>query len=123
MLALALILAFGLELVALFAFGLWGVHFGQNALTQVLFGLGTPLLVAVFWGVFLSPKASAKLPPLLRLALKCVIFALATAALVGTEHPIPGTGFGMLAVLVTGALYIRPRHIRPQLEAFHNALN
>lgn len=118
MLALALTLVFGQGLIALFAFGLRGVHFGQSFLARILFGGGAPLLVAVFWGVFLAPKASVKLPPLLQLALKCVVFALATAALVRTGHPISGTGFGMLAVLVTDALYIRP-----QLEAFHNAPN
>ncbi len=41
MLALALTVAFGLELVALFALGAWGVHSGQNTLTQTLFGVGT----------------------------------------------------------------------------------
>lgn len=104
---LALILAFGLELAALLAFGLWGVHFGQNFLTQILFGVGTPLLTAVFWGTFLSPKAVVQLSPLLQLALKLFIFALTTAALVTAGHFVSGTVFGVLAVIVTLELHLR----------------
>lgn len=105
MLILALAVAFGLELVALVAFGLWGVRFGQNALTQTLFGVGTPLLIAVFWGTFLSPKAAVKLSPLLESGLKLVVFTLAAAALSATGYAALGAVFGALAAVITFGLY------------------
>lgn len=119
MLALTLTVAFGLELAALFAFGLWGIHFGQNALTQTLFGVGIPLLTAVFWGVFLSPKAVVRLSPPLQLALKLVVFALATAAFLATDHLASGAALGTLAAITTFGLY----GLRSRLEAFDNALH
>lgn len=57
------IVAFGLELVALTAFGLWGVSLGPTPVSQVALGVGAPLLMAVFWGTFLSPKAAVPLSP------------------------------------------------------------
>ena len=114
MLALALSAAFGLELVTLVAFGLWGVHFGQGFLTRFLLGGGAPLLVAVFWGTFLSPKAAVQLSLLFQAALKLVVFALAAAALIATGHLILGVAFGSLAVIVTFGLYSS----RSQLGAF-----
>ena len=114
MLALALIAAFGLELMTLVAVSLWGVYFGQGFLTRFLLGGGAPLLVAVFWGIFLSPKAAVQLSPLLQSALKLVIFALATAALIATRYVVLGVAFGSLAVTVTFGLY----SLRSQLGAF-----
>ena len=98
MLALALAAAFGLELMALVAFGLWGAQLGQNALTQALFSIGTPLLVAIFWGVFLSPKAAVPLASPFQLVLKLVVFAFATAALVAAGYVVLSVAFGSLAV-------------------------
>ena len=118
MLGLTLAAAFGLELVALAAFGLWGAHFGQSFLTRVLLGGGVPLLVAIFWGTFLSPKAAVRLSPLLQSALKLVVFALATAALLATGYSTLGTVFGVLAAVITFGLY----GLRFRLEAFHNTL-
>ena len=116
MLALALTTAFGLELVALVAFGLWGVHFGQGFVMRIFLGGGAPLLVAVFWGVVLSPKATVTLSPLLQLALKLAVFALASAALFTAEHFVLGIVFGALAVVTTLGLYA----LQNSLEKFHS---
>lgn len=117
MLALTLTLAFGLELTALVAFGLWGVHFGQGFLARSLFGSGAPLLIAVFWGAFLSPRAPVTLSPLLQLALKLVVFLLASAALLATAHPTLAAVFGIVAVVTTFGLY----GFRSRLEDFHSS--
>ena len=117
MLALALSAAFGLELMALVAFGLWGVHFGQVFLTRLLFGGGAPLLIAVFWGMFLSPKAAVKLSPLLQLSLKLVVFALASASLFTTKHFAAGAVLGILGVVVTLGLYT----LRTSPQKFHSS--
>ena len=47
---------FGLELAALVALGYWGFTTG-GTLTRIVLGLGAPLLAAVLWGLFVSPKA------------------------------------------------------------------
>ena len=75
MLAFSWVLAFGLELAALATFGVWGAQTGPNL------GVGAPLLVAVFWGAFLSPRAAFSLPPTLRGSLKLLVFAAAVGAL------------------------------------------
>lgn len=115
MLALTLTAAFGLELAVLFAFGLWGFQIGQSVLTQTLFGVGTPLLTAVFWGAFLSPKAAVK-SPLLQLALKLVVFTLATAAFLATGHFVSGIVFSVLAVILT----LRLHALRVSSEQLHS---
>ena len=81
MLALSWVLAFGLELAALTAFGVWGAQTGPNLGVRVLLGVGAPLLVAIFWGAFLSPRAAFWLPPTLRGSLKLLVFAAAVGAL------------------------------------------
>lgn len=93
--------AFGLELAALTAFGLWGVSLGPALVSRVALGVGAPLLVAVFWGMFLSPKAAVSLSPPYRLSLKLAVFTAATTALFDAGHPVAGGVFGILAFTVT----------------------
>lgn len=76
-----LALAFVLELCLLVAFGYWGFVTGGNLPLQILLGIGTPLLVAVVWGVFMAPKAIRPLPPRPHRVVEVILFALGTAAL------------------------------------------
>lgn len=107
--------AFGLELVALTAFGLWGVSLGPILVSRVALGVGAPLLVAVFWGMFLSPKAAIPLAPPYRLSLKLAIFALATAALFVNRHPVAGVFFSSLVVLNVLWLHLLETYRKPPL--------
>ncbi|MDG0811461.1 YrdB family protein [Cohnella rhizosphaerae] len=50
-------------------------------------GIGTPVLAAVFWGLFLSPKASVPLNGGLKLALELAVFGAASAALHAAGRP------------------------------------
>ncbi|MEH7109980.1 YrdB family protein [Bacillus sp. JJ1764] len=69
-------LRFLLELLALAFYGYWGFRvFG------FLLGIGTPLLVAVLWGLFGSPKAMYSLHGFPRLIFEIVIFGGAAVAL------------------------------------------
>ena len=54
---LLLAIRFGLELAALAALGYWGIETGDGAVTKIVLGLGAPLVAAVLWGLFVSPKA------------------------------------------------------------------
>ncbi len=100
-----LAVAFGLELAALTAFGIWGASLGPTSVSRAALGVGVSLLGAVFWGLFVSPKAAISLLPPYQLSLKLAVFTAATTALLDTGHPVVGTIFGIVAVPVTLGLY------------------
>ena len=54
-----LVLRFLLELSALAATAYWGFS-TTSGVTQWVLGLGAPALVAVVWGLFVSPKAKVE---------------------------------------------------------------
>jgi hypothetical protein len=56
-----LLLRFLLELCALGALGYWGFKTGSVTSTKVVLGVGAPLVAAVVWGTFLSPRACYEL--------------------------------------------------------------
>ncbi|SMB78940.1 YrdB family protein [Deinococcus hopiensis] len=101
-----LALAFSLELCVLIALGLWGFQVAHNPLLKVLLGLGVPLLTAVFWGAFLSPKASVSVAASLRVMLKLVVFGLAVLALLFVERPTLAWTFASLVLLNTVLAFI-----------------
>jgi hypothetical protein len=88
--AINLTVAFLLELAALAALAVWGAHTGG-----IVLAVAAPVLLAVLWGALLAPKASVQLPPAAHLALTCLVFATAAAALAST-------GQVTLAVLLAG---------------------
>ena len=53
-----LLLRFLLELCALGALGYWGFKTGNATITKIVLGVGAPLVAAVVWGIFVSPRAS-----------------------------------------------------------------
>jgi hypothetical protein len=52
-----LLLRFLLELFALGALGYWGLKTGSATITKVVLGCGAPVVAAVLWGTFVSPRA------------------------------------------------------------------
>lgn len=73
-------LSFLLELAMLVAFGYFGFHSSGPAWLKWLIGIGLPLVVAVFWGLFMAPQASYRLPwPVLPIV--ALILFLVSAAL------------------------------------------
>lgn len=96
-------LRFGLELGALGALGYWGFQVGRTPLEQWSLGLGAPMLAAVTWATFGSPKAAMPVSGPERFLLEMAIFGGATAALAHAGHPELAKAFG-LATLVNIAL-------------------
>ena len=94
-----LALAFLLELGMLVAFGVWGFHTGQNTLTRIALGIGVLVLAAVFWGVFMAPKAVVPLPAGLHLIVALLLFGLAAVALAFAGQPTLAWIFAALVVL------------------------
>ncbi len=80
-----LALLFIAELFVLGAFGFWGYH-EVGGFSKYVLCLGLPLLVAIFWGMFLSPKASFPLPNLYRTLLQLTVFAAGALALYSIGH-------------------------------------
>jgi len=72
-----------LEIAALLTFGFWGWGLAEGTF-KFIFTLVTPLLAAVFWGIFNVPgdpnrsgKAPIPVPGLIRLGLEFIFFGLA----------------------------------------------
>jgi len=97
-----LVLRFLLELSALTATAYWGFA-TASGLTQWVLGLGAPALVAVIWGLFVSPKAKVELSRPAQFAIELLVFAAAGLALVHAVQPVLGIALVGLE-LVSGTL-------------------
>jgi hypothetical protein len=94
-----LALAFVLELAALAAFAWWGYQTGDGALAKVGLAIGAPLLVAVFWGLFVAPRAVFPTAPAVKFALALVVFGVATLVLFATGQTALAWVFLIAAVV------------------------
>ncbi len=97
-----LTLRFLLELFALGALGYWGFKTGGGTIAKISLGVGAPLVAAVVWGTFVSPRAPVQLPVLLSFILQALVFGSAAAGLVVTGHRTLAMAF--LVVVVINAL-------------------
>jgi hypothetical protein len=102
MLGANLVPRFLLELSALAATAYWGFS-TASGFTQWVLGLGAPLLVAVVWGLFVSPKAKVELPRRAQFAIELLVFAAAAVALVAAGQPLLGIALGAFE-LISGTL-------------------
>ena len=98
-------LFFLMELCALAVFSYWGFHMNRGWLINSLLGLGTPLLVAIFWGTFIAPKASIPVSVPLRIILQTIIFALAVAALYFSDKSKLAIIFGVVVLIEMILMY------------------
>lgn len=98
-------LRFLLELALLYSFGYWGFHVAHGILAGIGLGLGIPLLVAILWGLFLSPKASVQISAPGRLGLEMVLFGFAVGALYSLGFTSASMIFGMVFILNRYFLY------------------
>ncbi|MFI1996204.1 YrdB family protein [Actinoplanes sp. NPDC020271] len=93
------LLAFLLELVALAALGYWGFKAGPGVAAKVALAVGAPLLAAIVWGLFASPKATVSLPLVGVLVVKGLVFGSATLALYAVGNRATATCFAMIVVI------------------------
>ncbi len=91
-------LAFFLELTMLVAFSYWGFHGDKSNWMKWVLGIGTPVVVAVIWGLFLAPKADYRLDMMAGIVLSLVLFAAAVIALYQTGHPAMAITFALLII-------------------------
>jgi hypothetical protein len=93
-----LALRFGLELAALAALAWWGFETGGSTAVKIVLGLGAPLLAAVLWGLFVSPKAAYG-SPALRIVFEIAVFGAAVLALADLGRTILAITFALVALL------------------------
>ncbi len=91
---------------ALGALGYWGFKTGGGALAKIGLGVGAPLVAAVAWGVFVSPRAPVQLPGPMSLVLQVLVFGAAAAGLAATGHRTLALGFGVIVVLNAVLMHI-----------------
>jgi hypothetical protein len=96
---------FLLELSALAATSYWGFA-TASGVTQWVLGLGAPIVVAVVWGLFVSPKAKVELRRPIRFAIELLVFAAAALALVAAGQTVLGIVFAAVAVVSGTANYV-----------------
>jgi hypothetical protein len=94
-----LALRFLLELCLLAALGYWGFRVDSGPVTKALLGIGAPLLMAVVWGTFISPKAKVRLPVPLLLMAEVATLGLGVGALYGAGQPRLASIFAAVSVL------------------------
>ncbi|MDM5247768.1 YrdB family protein [Lysinibacillus sp. G4S2] len=96
---LNLALRFLLEICVLMALGYWGLQTGKGIFFKLLLGIGAPVLVAIIWGTFGSPKAAIPADGILHIMLELGIFSLAVIALYATGRTQLAYVFAILIII------------------------
>jgi hypothetical protein len=102
-------LRFILELCMLAALAYWGFQSGEGTLRHVVLGIGVPLLAAIYWGIFVSPKATFHLPLLAKLIFEIVVFGLAIVALYASGQHLLAIIFAVVAIVSRSLLLLWPQ--------------
>ncbi|WP_336785713.1 YrdB family protein [Paenibacillus sp. MMO-177] len=102
---------FLLELAAFVVFGYWGYQLQSDKPISILLAVVTPLVLAVLWGMFLSPKATVAIFSYpVRTALKLVVFLAASGALYSTGREKLGLAFLIVSVILIAAVFLLDLH-------------
>jgi hypothetical protein len=101
-----LVVAFILELSLLAIFGYYGAYISQTRLWQIVAAAGFPLLLAVFWGIFLAPASHTRLSDPWLTLVKIVLFSAGTLFLFLTGLKGPAYFFGLVSSINLILLYI-----------------
>ena len=94
-----MVVTFLLELAMLGAYGFAGYELSSNTVVRWVLAVAFPLVVAVLWGVFLSPKARVALPYGVKLAARFLLM-IGGALILWSAH------LTVLATIYTVALVI-----------------
>ncbi|WP_152397314.1 YrdB family protein [Paenibacillus guangzhouensis] len=93
-----LALAFLLELCALAALGYWGFTRPAGWLVKIILGIGTPVMTAFVWGLFVAPKATYVLPVVYKEIIAFAVFAIAAFALYAAGRSEWALWFAILVI-------------------------
>jgi hypothetical protein len=81
-----LLARFLLELCMLAAVAYWGFKTNSGWAMKIILGIGMPLLLAVFWGLFIAPKATHPLRGISRELLELVLLGSGALALFASRR-------------------------------------
>jgi hypothetical protein len=87
------------ELALLVALAIWGFHAGSGLATDLVLGLGAPLLAAVVWGLWVAPASRQRLADPVRLLVEVLLFAAGVAALAVAGFPLVAVGFAAVVAV------------------------
>ncbi|MEH1056215.1 YrdB family protein [Micromonospora sp. CPCC 206171] len=90
--AVLLTIAFLVEMAMLVAAGWWGFTLDAGLAVRLVAGLGAPLLIALVWGVFCSPRARVRGAPAAKYAVQAACFLAAGVLLALAGHPLLAVG-------------------------------
>ena len=92
-------LRFLLEVCGLVAIGYWGFYMGNGVMLKIILGIGSPLFIALIWGVFGSPNAVVKIAMPFHLLLEFIVFVLPFIALYVTGNVTLASIYGIIVVI------------------------
>jgi hypothetical protein len=101
-----LLVRFLLELCMLGSLGYWGFQTSSGVLVKILLGLGAPLVAAVVWGTFVSPKAAIPLSAPVWILVQVGIFGAAMAALAASGRTALAWALGVAAIANGVLMYL-----------------
>ncbi|MFS0781284.1 YrdB family protein [Bacillus sp. 1P06AnD] len=99
-------LRFLLEMCGLAALAYGGFSTGNSYVWKLLLGMGSPLLMAAIWGMFISPKAAIPVKGMVKWLLELLVFGLCTCALLAAGKPLLSIVFAMLVMIDWLILYV-----------------
>jgi quinol-cytochrome oxidoreductase complex cytochrome b subunit len=102
---LNLMLRFSLELFALGSLAYWGAQTGKGSM-KVLLAIGSPLIVAIVWGIFGSPRSLVQLSPSMHMLLELLVFGLPSIALYTSGKPSLAIIYITVAIINRILMYI-----------------
>ncbi|MFI1912983.1 YrdB family protein [Nocardia sp. NPDC020380] len=94
-------LAFVLELIALYGLGWWGYHLAGGGFGGVVLAIVFPLIAAVLWGAFASPRAKYKIPFAAIMVVKAVVFGAGAIGFAVVGHGVSAIVFAVVALVNT----------------------
>jgi hypothetical protein len=101
-----LALRFLLELCALGALGYWGFKTGNATIAKIALGVAAPLVAAVVWGTFVSPRAPVELPGALVVVLQASVFGPTAGGLAATGHRTLALVFVVVVAINAVLMYV-----------------
>lgn len=104
--SIVLLILFLIELAALASFGYWGFHINRGWVVRFVLGIGAPLVIALFWGLFVAPKATYPVPIPVRHLLQIAVFSLASIALYASGQKTKAFVFFVIALIVVLLVYL-----------------
>jgi len=100
---------FFLEMAALASFAYWGGTLPASSLIRIAAAVALPLVVAIFWGLFVSPKARIATGRLGRAGLGLIVFLAGALAVFDRGHGSMAQVFAAVAIVSSLLVYALPQ--------------